>query len=105
MTDQHDLVDRVRAALREHEPREVRMMGGISFMVDEQMLVAARSGGDLLVRIDPVRAAELLARPGVRPAVMGAARRPMGEGWISVDASALQNDGLSFWLAVALSRP
>lgn len=102
MTSQPDLVDRVRKALRDREPREVRMFGGVSFMVDDRMVVAARRGGELLLRIDPAGAADLLARPGAHPAVMGA-DRPMGAGWITVEAAALEGQGLDAWLAEALA--
>lgn len=102
MTAQQDLVERVRSALEDLCPREVSMFGGVSFMVDERMVVAARRDGALLVRIDPGSAAELLARPGAHPALMGTGR-PMGDGWISIDADALQGPGLDSWLAPALS--
>ena len=64
--------------------------------------VAARREGALLLRIDPSTAAELLARPGARPALMGT-DRPMGDGWISVEPAALEGTGLDSWLAPALS--
>lgn len=73
-----DLVQRVREALAVRELREVRIFGGTSFRLQDRMLVAARSGGGLLVRIDPAQHAELVARPGARQATMGAARRDMG---------------------------
>ncbi len=73
MTAERDaLADRVRAALPHDRPvREVSMFGGLSFMVDESMVVAARSNGDLLVRIEPARNDELLKVPGANPAIMG----------------------------------
>lgn len=102
MTAQQDLVERVRNALRDRSPREVPMFGGVSFMVDGRMVVAARRDGALLLRIDPTIAASLLALPGAHPALMGA-DRPMGDGWISIHATALQGPGLNTWLAHALS--
>ncbi|PWJ46898.1 TfoX N-terminal domain-containing protein [Quadrisphaera granulorum] len=102
MTAQQDLLERVRHALRDRSPREVSMFGGMSFMVEGRMVAAARREGALLLRIDPSTAAELLARPGAHPALMGA-DRPMGDGWISVDPSALEGSGLDTWLAPALS--
>lgn len=96
------LTDRVRAALAdESEVREVRMFGGVSFMVRGAMLVAARGDESLLVRVDPHRSDELLARPGAARAEMGTGR-DMGPGWILVDAPALADDPtLTFWLGVA----
>jgi TfoX/Sxy family transcriptional regulator of competence genes len=97
------LADRIRAALTD-EPStpEVQMFGGLSFMVNEKMVVAVHSDGDLLVRVDPDRYDELLAHPGGQPAEMGAGRA-MGQGWIRVTGQALAtDDDLSFWTDVAL---
>ena len=102
MTAQKDLVERVRDALRARDPREVSMFGGVSFMVEDRMVVAARREGTLLLRIDPADAEDLLARPGAHPALMGA-DRPMGDGWISIEQAALQGPGLESWLAPALT--
>lgn len=111
-TDGHDLLtgevgtlaERVRAALAPHgEVREVSMFGGLSFMLDDRMVVAVR-GGDLLVRIDPVRSAELLTAPGAQPATMGA-DRPMGPGWMIVTADGLTTaEQLADWVEVALQH-
>ncbi|WP_188037275.1 TfoX/Sxy family protein [Actinotalea sp. JY-7885] len=105
MTGTQTLAERIRGALAAHAPvREVRMFGGLAFMVDERMLVCARGDSDLLVRSDPARAAELLALPGARPAEMGAGGS-MGHGWISVAQDALEDDeDLARWLGVALEH-
>jgi predicted DNA-binding protein (MmcQ/YjbR family) len=97
------LAARVRAALpHDGVVREVSMFGGLSFMLDERMVVAADRDGGLLVRVDPDRSAELLSVAGARPAVMGA-DRPMGPGWITVTADGLATDEqLSHWIDVAL---
>lgn len=97
------LANRVRAALpQDRLVRKVSMFGGVSFMVDDSMVVAAGRGGDLLVRIDPARSDELLTVPGAKPAVMGT-DRPMGPGWISVSDDGLVTDEqLAFWIEVGL---
>ncbi|KAA0019495.1 TfoX/Sxy family protein [Antrihabitans cavernicola] len=97
------LIDRIRTALSvEPTTRDVAMFGGLSFMVNDRMVVAARADGSLLVRIDPRRSSELLAIPGAGHAEMGA-RRSMGTGWISVAPESITTkDRLSFWLDVAL---
>ena len=99
------LADRVRAALPRARPvREVSMFGGLSFMVDDSMVVAVSRDGNLLVRIDPARNGELLNVPGARPAVMGA-DRPMGPGWITVSHDGLTTDEqLAFWTGVGLEH-
>ena len=98
-----EFVGRVRQTLAHRAPvREVRMFGGLAFMVDERMVVCVRSDRDLLVRAAPERADELLARAGARPAEMGAGR-PMGRGWTSVSQEALSTDeDLRSWIDVAL---
>ncbi|SDT43645.1 TfoX/Sxy family protein [Microlunatus soli] len=97
-----ELADRIRLSLSGRHPREVRMFGGLAFMVDDRMLVCVTiGGGTLLVRVAPERDAEYLDR-GARRAVMGKGRS-MGEGWITVDEEALHDDAdLRYWLDAAL---
>lgn len=104
MPHDHDLARRVRAGLADQgEVREVSMFGGLSFMVDGKLAVAVRRDGELLLRIDPGRADELLGEPGAVPARMGAGR-PMSKGWLSVSSDGLTTDDqLHGWLAVALA--
>lgn len=102
MTTQPDLQERVRQALKEHNPREVTMFGGISFMVDERMVAACRRNHELLLRVDPTDRERLLSEPGAHPALTGAGRA-MGAGWITVRADALEGDGLAAWLAHAVA--
>jgi TfoX/Sxy family transcriptional regulator of competence genes len=99
---QDALTQRVRDVLGAgHAVREVRMFGGVSFMVDGQLAVAAGRDGDLLVRVDPARYEELL-RLGAGPASMGA-DRPMGNRWMTVPRSQLDEDErLRFWVAVGI---
>ena len=104
MTNDHPpLADRIRTALAtEPSTREVSMFGGLSFMVNDKMVVAAGRDGDLLVRVDPERNRELVALPGAEPAEMGAGRA-MGPSWVSVARETIAADGqLSFWIDVAL---
>jgi TfoX/Sxy family transcriptional regulator of competence genes len=93
----------VRQLLASHrDVREVAMFGGISFMVDGRMAVAVGRDGDLLVRTDPARYDELLRRGG-EPAEMGAGRRPMGRGWLTVPGRLVAVDQeLSSWLQVGM---
>lgn len=80
------------------------MFGGLSFMVEDRMVVAVRRNDELLVRIDPAQHAELLGRPGAQPAMMGS-ERPMGEGWIVVQSEGVRSDEqLAEWLEVALEH-
>jgi len=101
--DDRDVVDRVRTALSAHPPvREVKMFGGLSFMVNDQMVVSVRGNGELLVRVDPARADQLLTAKGARTAEMGPGRE-MSKSWIAVSVEAIATDeDLDFWLGVAL---
>ncbi len=86
------LADRIREALAANPSvREVPMFGGLSFLVNESMVVSASSSGGLLVRADPERAGELLATTGAQPAEMGAGRA-MGNSWISVAGQTIASD-------------
>lgn len=103
MTYSRELADRIREALAaKPSVREVKMFGGLAFMVNDKMAVCVMSDGDLLVRADPERADELLDAREARPAEMGAGRA-MGKGWISVGREAIETgEGLDSWLGVAL---
>lgn len=99
-----ELADRIRAALSDRDPiREVKMFGGLAFMLDERMVVCVTVGGAaLLVRVAPDRDAEYLTVPGAQRAEMGKGRS-MGEGWITVDQDAIDADkDLEYWLDAAL---
>ncbi|MBE7161976.1 MAG: TfoX/Sxy family protein [Williamsia herbipolensis] len=78
----------------------MRMFGGVSVMIDDRMAVAAGREGDLLVRIDPARSPEAMAR-GARQAVMGGGR-PMGPGWVRVPPDHLGDDDLGYWLRLGV---
>ncbi len=97
------LADRIRDALAaKPSVREVKMFGGLSFLVNGSMVVSARSDGGLLVRADPDQAGELLATKGAQPAEMGAGRA-MDNSWISVAGETIASDeSFDFWIAVAL---
>ncbi|MET1004808.1 MAG: TfoX/Sxy family protein [Propionibacteriaceae bacterium] len=96
------LAARVRDALPSgRSVREVSMFGGLSFMVDDSMVVAVRRGGELLVRVDPARNEELLDVPGAAPAVMG--DQDMGPSWITVSADGIATgEQLGFWVRTGL---
>ena len=99
------LATRVRAALPpDGAVREISMFGGLTFMLEDRMVVCAHRDGSLLVRIDPDRSAELLRIPDAHPAVMGP-DRPMGAGWLTVTANGLTTDQqVTDWVDVALQH-
>ena len=102
--DHNSTAERIRALLADAPAtREVAMFGGLSFMVNNKMIVNVRRSGDLLVRVDPHRSPELVADHGARPAEMGAGR-PMGPGWLDVPAECTTGDDqLRFWIDVAMT--
>jgi TfoX/Sxy family transcriptional regulator of competence genes len=104
MAHDAELADRVRDALPDEKTvREVKMFGGLAFMVEEKMVACVSGGGGaLLVRVSRSRDPEYLQVAGARRAEMGAGRS-MGEGWITVDREALEDGGaLRFWIDAAL---
>lgn len=96
-----ELADRVRALLQVGDDvEEKRMFGTRAFLLDGRILVGARPGGVLLVRVQEESGVSLTLRPGVERAVMGA--KTMGAGWLDVSAEVLaDDDDLMFWLDVA----
>jgi TfoX/Sxy family transcriptional regulator of competence genes len=99
MTANYDLAAGVRAALSgAGTVREVKMFGGIGFMLNGNMIAGASKRG-LLVRVGKDRQHDALARPGARPMKMK--DRTM-EGYIYVDPPALADDAVRAWLRLAL---
>lgn len=96
-----ELADRVRALLGVgDEVEEKRMFGTRAFLIDGHILVGARAGGVLLVRVVEENGAALVTRPGVTTAVMGP--RTMGTGWLDVSHEAIADDELLMtWLDIA----
>ncbi len=77
------------------------MFGGLAFMVEGNLTVAASRRGGLLVRTDPDDAEEVESRPGVEPMEMRG--RPM-PGWLVVAPEALAGeDDLDAWIDRALA--
>jgi TfoX/Sxy family transcriptional regulator of competence genes len=97
------LADELRERLAgvDGEVVEKRMFGGLAFMVEGNLAIAASRRGGLLVRTDPADAAEVLVLPGVEPMEMRG--RPM-PGWVSVAADALTEEAdLDTWVDRALA--
>ncbi len=92
---------RERLAAVDGEVVEKAMFGGLAFMVDGNLTLAASRRGGLLVRTDPGNADEVLALPGVEPMEMRG--RPM-PGWVFVDVAVLDGEAeLDAWVGRALA--
>lgn len=97
MAYDEDLADRIRAvAGAEPGLTEMRMFGGLAFLVNGNMAVAAGSGGALMVRADPAESDELVGSGDADPVVM---RERTMRGWLNVDRDRLQTgDQLARWV-------
>jgi TfoX/Sxy family transcriptional regulator of competence genes len=100
MTDDQELAASVRAALAgSGDIREVRMFGGIGFMLNGN-LVAAASRRGLLLRVGKDRQAEALAQSSARPMLM---RGRTMEGYVHVDPPALNKQAVQNGLLIAVA--
>lgn len=101
MAYDEDLADRLRVATQ-HESNltEKRMFGGLAFLVNGNMAVAASSKGDLMVRVDPAQTDELTGEAGVARMEMGS--REMN-GWIRVRLDVIEDEAaLQRWVDLGL---
>jgi hypothetical protein len=97
-----DLAERLRAVLAgERDLSEKRMFGGLAFLLGGRLTVAASGRGGVLVRCDPSRTDQLVARPHVERMVM---RGRQMDGWLHVsDAAAATDDQLRAWVGEAVA--
>lgn len=95
------LADRVARVLKEKSIlfEEKRMMGGLTFMVDNKMCIGIVKDS-LMARIDPLIYDEALKRNGCRE--MDFTNRPM-KGFVFIDPEGYDLDSdLDFWINLAL---
>ena len=90
MAYDEEMADRVREIVAvEKGLSEMRMFGGLAFLIAGRMAVAVSRGDGLLLRCDPERTDELTTAPGVGRFVM---RGREMDGWLRVDESAVATD-------------
>ena len=95
------LADRLRDALnpRKTEYREMKMMGGLCFMVDDKMCIGIVKES-LMARIDPEEEDDLLSKEGSKP--MDFTGRPM-KGYLFIESEGVDMDeDLDFWVEKCL---
>jgi hypothetical protein len=82
-----ELADRMRACL-EGEPglSEKKMFGGLAFLVNGHLAIAASNEGGALLRVDPAESDHLVDTTSAEVAIMRG--RPM-TGWLRVPAADL----------------
>jgi TfoX/Sxy family transcriptional regulator of competence genes len=96
-----DLAERIRELLAsERGVDEKRMFGGLGFLIDGHMAVAASGQGGLLVRVPPDETDKLLDRAHVGPMVMAGRE---ARGWLRVDTDGVKTKRqLQGWIARAV---
>jgi len=97
----NDLADRVRERLgHRNGVSEVRMMGGLCFLLHGNMLVGTMRNGDLLARVGAEEHAAAMTRPGA--GAMLFTGRAM-KGFVVVSADVLDDAALDDWLSTSLA--
>lgn len=97
MAYDEDLAYRIRELVAsERGITEKKMFGGLAFLVDGNMAVAASGQGGILVRVDPDESEPLVAKTPAYPMEM---RGRAMKGWLRVDAGDVNtNPQLSKWV-------
>jgi hypothetical protein len=101
------LAGRIRELLvNESGLEEKKMFGGLAFLLNGNMAVAASGQGGLLARVDPAESDELVE---TTPAVEMVMRGRSMKGWLRFDSKDVEGDELDVWvergLAFARSLP
>jgi TfoX/Sxy family transcriptional regulator of competence genes len=105
MAYDEQLASRIRALIA-GEPglTEQKMFGGLAFLVNGNMSVAASGQGGIMLRVDPDESESLAESTSAVPFAM---RGREMRGWLRVDAHAVRDDAeLARWveLGVAFAR-
>jgi TfoX/Sxy family transcriptional regulator of competence genes len=91
------LAERIRRLMGDEAGlTEKKMFGGLAFLINGNMSVAASGQGGLMVRCDPQATDSLLDEPGAEPLVM---RGRAMEGWLRVSEEAVTDEAaLARWV-------
>lgn len=101
MAYDEELAARIRGLVSgEDGIQEKQMFGGLSFLLNGNMAVAASGQGGLLVRVGPAESDELVASTPAEEMVMGG--RSM-RGWLRLDSTDVAGDELEAWVARGLA--
>ena len=97
-----DLAAKIRDELAgEPGVSEKAMFGGLAFLVNGNMAVAASSRGGLLLRVDPAETAGLVQSPGAQRFEM---RGREMDGWLDIDSAVLAGeDDLRRWVDIGVA--
>ncbi|GAC1611254.1 MAG: hypothetical protein NVS3B26_22900 [Mycobacteriales bacterium] len=102
MAFDEELAARLRdCVLGEANCSERKMFGGLAFLINGHMAVAASGQGGLLLRVDPAQTDQLANRPHASRFVM---RGREMDGWLRVDLPALQDPAdLERWVQLGVT--
>jgi TfoX/Sxy family transcriptional regulator of competence genes len=89
MAYDEELADRLRLLLSSQGVTEKKMFGGLAFLVDGHMALAAIGDGGIMVRVDPAESESLRGEDGAEPVEMQG--RSL-KGWLQVGAAPLEDD-------------
>jgi hypothetical protein len=96
MAYDEDLADRIRELTQDQDAlTEKRMFGGLAFLINGNMAVAASSKGGLMLRIDRARSEEYVDDVHVTRMVM---RGRELDGWLRVADEGLTDAALARWV-------
>ena len=98
--DEH-LADRIRSVFKEKKTvcREMKMMGGLCFMLDEKMCVGIVKN-ELMCRIGPEKYEEALQKEGCKE--MNFTGRAM-KGYVFLEPDAVDmDDDLAYWIQLCI---
>jgi TfoX/Sxy family transcriptional regulator of competence genes len=97
-----DLANRIRELVaREDGVSEQRMFGGLAFLINGNMSVAASGQGGLMLRVEPSETDALLGKPHARAFVM---RGREMQGWLRIDEEGVRTKRqLAPWVARGVS--
>ncbi|MDP8927105.1 MAG: TfoX/Sxy family protein [Actinomycetota bacterium] len=100
MAYDEELAERIRELLPgDADVTEKKMFGGLAFLVDGHMAVAAISQGGVMVRVDPATSDDLVETTNARFMEMRGRPTP---GWLHVDAEDVRTKRqLARWVKVA----
>ncbi|WP_123028992.1 TfoX/Sxy family protein [Mycolicibacterium stellerae] len=98
MAYDEELANRIRELLGPQKGiEEKRMFGGLAFLINGNMSVAASGRGGLMVRVPPDETEKLLARDHVEPMVMAGRET---RGWLRVSVDGIRTKRqLQPWVA------
>ncbi|MGB9112123.1 MAG: TfoX/Sxy family protein [Acidimicrobiales bacterium] len=102
MAYDEELANRLRELLQDERGlTEKKMFGGLAFLINGNMAVAASGQGGLLLRVDPDETDKLASRSGVRRFAM---RGREMDGWLRVGEPAMRTKrDLERWVRIGVA--